>query len=286
MRQLLLIAIVSFFLAGCNASSTTRSSAGIAPTCTRNVVLTGYWPNTNEMLREWSPNAAQRTGPWRGANWRQHGFDVYAFFPEFKPDGNPMNDPFGSDGWVGSADSDLKVDYQATSADFWRLMDHYQPQILITTSRGGKIGWEIEALEGGHAGDGPTAAADWLADKHGDISLPTQASIEPRSWQAISQYREGRTVPSQLPVASILEATAHLGVATVAVDESGTSGNYLSGFIALHGLYYNLTNPNNLAAGHIHVGIDVSATDAQSLMQATLDAVLSEYDASSLPCTP
>ena len=101
-------------------------------------------------------------------------------FPEFPPDGNPMNDPFGSDGWVGSGD--LKVDYQDTSADFWRLMDTYQPHIVVTTSRGGSIGWEVEAVEGGHDGGSGNPADDWNSDQHGSIGQPTQASVDARSW--------------------------------------------------------------------------------------------------------
>ncbi len=250
--------------------------------CPKNVVVTGYWPNTNEMLREWSTSTAQNPATWAGHNWNGHGYDVYAFFPEFPPDGNPMNDPFGSDGWVGSGD--LKVDYQDTSADFWRIMDTHQPHIVITTSRGGTIGWEIEAVEGGHGGATPDPASDWSADGHGSIHRPTQASIDPRSWTAIATYRDGNTLPSQLPIGDIATATQALGLESVQIDASGTSGNYLSGFMGLHGLYYNQISPHNVAAGHIHVGISVSAANARELMRTTLDTVLGQIDPDGLPC--
>ena len=252
--------------------------------CPKNVVLTGYWPATNEMLRSWSTNPAQNPGPWIGQNWNGHGFDVYAFFPEFPPDGNPMNDPFGSDGWVGSPSSDLRVDYQDTSTDFWRIMDTYQPHILITTSRGGSIGWEVEGVEGGHGGSGADPANDWSSDQHGSQTRPTQSSIEPRSWSAISTYRGGNTLPSQLPMNDIVTAAQALNLESVQIDTTGTSGNYLSGFIALHGLYYNQVTPHNVAAGHLHVGISVSTVNAQSLMHATLDAVLSQFDPAVMRC--
>jgi hypothetical protein len=253
-------------------------------TCTKKVVLTGYWPATNEMLRAWSTNPAQNPGPWIGQNWNSHGFDVYAFFPEFPPDGNPMNDPFGSDGWIGSPTSDLRVDYQDTSADFWRIMDTHQPHILITTSRGGSIGWEVEAVEGGHGGSSADPSSDWSSDRHGSETLPTQTSIDPRSWTAISTYRGNNTLPSQLPMNNIVSATTALNLENVQIDSTGTSGNYLSGFMALHGLYYNDVSPHNVAAGHIHVGVGVPTANAQSLMQATLDAVLTQYDADTMNC--
>jgi hypothetical protein len=251
--------------------------------CSRNVVVTGYWPATNEMLRPWSTNAAQNPTGWVGENWRGKGFDVYAFFPEFPPDGDPMNDPFGSDGWVGAPDADLRVDFQDTSSDFWRIVDVYQPHVMITTSRGGSIGWEVEAFEGGHDGGTANPAEDWRSDQHGATTLPTQRSIEPRSWDAISTYRRGKRLNSQLPMDAVVAAATALDLTSVQIDD-GTSGNYLSGFAALHGLYYNQLNPHNVAAGHIHVGVDVSTADARQLMEATLDAVLGQFNAAALPC--
>ena len=136
-------------------TETTGSSSGGAAGCAKKVVLMGYWPPTNEMLRPWSTNVAQNPGGWVGENWGGYGYDVYAYFPEFPPDGDPSNDAIGAPGAVGSPDFDLRVDYQATSADFWRIVDEQQPRILLTTSRGGEIGWEIEALEGGHGLENP-----------------------------------------------------------------------------------------------------------------------------------
>lgn len=54
-----------------------------------NLLLTGYWPPTNEMLRRFSPNPAQNPRGWVGRDWEGHGFDVYAHFPEFPPGWGP-----------------------------------------------------------------------------------------------------------------------------------------------------------------------------------------------------
>ena len=253
-----------------------------------NVVLLGYWPPTNEMLRKWSTNPLQNPGGWKGENWEGYGFNVYSYFPEFPPDGDPSNDPIGSLGSVGSADSDLRVDYQDTSADFWRIMDTYQPTILITTSRGGGIGWEIEAIEGGHglSNNSSDPSLDWSSDRFGVDVLPTQASVDPRSWAAISQYRRGNTLPSQLPMNEILIATSALGLTSVQIDQNGTSGNYLSGFLGLHGLAYNLTAAHNVAAGHIHVDGNVPVASAEQLIETTLRVVLDRYSAGALPSGP
>lgn len=264
-----------------SGSSDTGESA-----CPKNVVVMGYWPPTNEMLRPWSTNATQNPDGWIGKNWEGTGYDVYAYFPEFPPDGDPTNDEIGDPGSVGSPDFDLQVDYQATSADFWRIVDEKAPVIVITSSRGGDIGWEIEAAEGGH-GDrqSPSPEFDWRSDDHGAQILPTQASVDPRSWTAISTYRQGNRLDSQLPLQAIATATTALEVTTVAIDPQ-TSGNYLSGFLGLHGLYYNHEHEHNVAAGHIHVGGAVPTADARRLFEATLRAVLQEHPADQVSCSP
>lgn len=269
-------------------NATTEAATGDVSTgtsgCVKNVVLMGYWPPTNEMLRPWSTDPQQNPDGWIGADWGGYGYDVHAFFPEFPPDGDPTNDDIGDDGAVGSPDFPLRVDYQATSSDFWQLVDLYKPVILVTTSRGGQIGWEVEALEGGHgmnnAGD---PSMDWISDGYGDVVLPTEATIEPRSWTAITTYRQGNTLPSQLPIDDIVAATQALGLTDVVVDQ-GTSGDFLSGFLGLHGLYYNTQAPHNVAAGHIHVGYGLPVEDASALIEATLHAVLQAHPSDGVEC--
>lgn len=262
----------------------TVDGAGGGTACPKHVVVTGYWPPTNEMLRPWSTHPAQNPDGWQGRDWRGLGFDVYAYFPEFPPDGVPFNDPRGSAGFIGSAESDFRVDYQDTSADFWRIMTDRRPLILITTSRGGDIGWEVEAFEGGHGSGGGDPADDWISDDHPPETLPVRDSIDPRSWDAISRFRAGERLASRLPTAEIAAATRMLDLTDVAIDEQ-TSGNYLSGFMGLHGLYYALTHEETVAAGHIHVGRDVPAGDARRLMEVTLETVLGRYDPDALGCS-
>ena len=54
--------------------------------------------------------------------------------------------------------------------------------------------------------------------------------------------------------------------------------------MGLHGLYYNHITPHNVAAGHIHVGVDVTVEDAEQLMVATLAAVLNKHPVDGLTC--
>lgn len=271
---------------GSDASSgdETGGSSSTGAACVKNVVLMGYWPPTNEMLRPWSTNPEQNPEGWVGADWGGYGYDVYSFFPEFPPDGDPTNDNIGDEGAVGSPDFDLRVDYQATSSDFWRIVDTYQPSILVTTSRGGEIGWELEGIEGGHGVNNPgDASMDWASDKYGADQFPTEATIEARSWDAITTWRQGVTLPSQLPLDEIFAATSALGVTDVVIDQ-GTGGNFLSGFLGLHGLAYNQLAAHNVAAGHIHVGFGLPVADASTLIEATLHAALQAHPADSVEC--
>ena len=93
---------------------------------TNNILLTGYWPPTNEMVRRFSDNPQQNPGGWVGGNWEGRGYNVFSFFPEF-PGGVGTN-PQGT--------GDLMVDYQDTSTDWWRIVERIRPVAIITFSRG------------------------------------------------------------------------------------------------------------------------------------------------------
>lgn len=265
---------------GSTETSGSGSSTGAAE-CVKTVVLMGYWPPTNEMLRPFSTDPELNPDGWQGENWRGLGFDVHAFFPEFPPDGDPSNDPIGSPGSVGVGD--LQVDYQDTSADFWSIVDTLQPHIIITHSRGGSIGWEIEAVEGGHGSGGPNPAFDWISDGFGAQTRPTEDSVDPRSWAAMNTYRDVNA-QSLLPLAEIEAAADALAVTDVQIDATGTSGNYLSGFLGLHGIVYVESTPHAVAGGHIHVGIGLPVEDAQALTEASLEAVLAAHPVETLEC--
>lgn len=233
------------------------------------------------MLRAFSAQPEHNPNGWVGENWRGLGYDVYAFFPEFPPDGDPTNDPIGSPGSVGQGD--LQVDYQDTSADFWAIVDALEPHAVVTFSRGGAIGWEIEAVEGGHGvGGGDDPALDWISDGFGEQTRPTQDSVDARSWAAMNDHRVERAA-SLLPMAAIEDAANALGVTSVEIEQ-GTSGSYLSGFLGLHGIAYAESTPHAVAGGHIHVGFGVPVEDAAALTEASLEAVLQAHPVETLDC--
>ncbi len=269
----LVLLLTCFVVGACSHAATDANST----VCSKNIVLMGYWPPTNEMLRPFSTHPERNLEGWRGRNWHNSGFDVYAFFPEFPPDGDPSNDQIGDPGSVGAQDADLRVDYQDTSADFWRIVTTYKPIALITTSRGGAIEWELEAIEGGHGTGTGDPSRDWRSDANG-IELPTRDSVDVRSWQAMANWRNGHTLNSTLPLEAIEAAVNAQGVLQAAIDTTGTSGDYLSGFLGLHGLFFNSTSAYNQMAGHIHVGRHVATDDASRALEASLETVIARIE--------
>lgn len=224
---------------------------------TRNIMITGYWPPTNEQVRRYSTNPDQNPGGWLGENWNDSGYDVYSFFPEF-PQG------------VGRGVGDFEVDYQDTMADWDRIVAEVNPVAIITFSRGARgRNWEIEGRLQMHAPE------DWENDFSEpalpDLSMPIFEDLVP------GEYYE-----STLPTEAIRQAVLDAGVIpNVFIDQAG-GGAFLSEFIGLLGTRHQLLNGGpdavnrTFAAGHIHVGITTSVTAASAATDATLGA-LTEY---------
>jgi len=228
----------------------------LAPGHTNNILLTGYWPPTNEILRQFSPKPAQNPGGWVGENWEGRGYDVYSYFPEF-PNG------------VGKGEGDFEVDYQDTSADWWRITSKIKPVAIITFSRANtSIGWEMEG------GNRTYAASQWTAD----YLAPTRPTPE----LPISSEPPGTERFSSLPMQAIVDAVAASDANVDPFISSIDNGRYLSNFIGYHGNWYHdlhsdpLDPYRNFAAGHIHVGQGVSIADGTLAAEVTL-RTLTDY---------
>lgn len=232
---------------------------GTATNVLPNVMLTGYWPPTNEMLRPFSPNPAQNPAGWAGENWEGRGYNIYAFFPEF-PQG------------LGQGVGDFEVDYQDTSADFWRIAAEVQPVVILTFGRAGDdYSWEVEYRQRNLHG------AYWIDDYLAPLR-PTPAP--PDSAVPHSYVRW-----SSLPVYTVVDAVndAHVGVQ--AFHDAGFCGAFLCEFIAYHGCWYHDLHAERsdplwmAAAGHVHVGGYVGLSSATQAAQITLRTVLEHVDA-------
>lgn len=225
-----------------------------------NVVLTGYWPPTNEMVRRFSPDPVQNPEGWIGGDWEGRGYNVYAFFPEF-PQG------------VGKGEGDFEVDYQDTSGDWWRIIPSLRPISIITFSRAGfDRNWTIEG------GNRTYPENEWIGDFLPPLrptpELPIMIEEPPYAERYSSQPMEAirdavrEQVPSLNPVITPLDTS-----------------NYLSNFIGYHGNWYHDLHDDRadrewvITGGHVHVGFQMSLEEAVAATEVTVRVVLDHLDA-------
>jgi hypothetical protein len=236
---------------------------------TQNIMLTGYWPPTNEMLRKFSTNPSQNPSGWAGANWEGRGYNIYAYFPEF-PGGTGSN-PKG--------EGDFAIDYQgvgswsppaAPTGDFWRLTSQVHPVAIMSFGQGAGP-WEIEF----NARNLPSST--WTNDYLTPYK-PTPAP--PDATQSSGYVRH-----SSLPVEAIAEAVNSSGLGINAwVDWDGNPGNFLCEYMAYHDSWYqNLhSDPCDqyycVAAGFTHLAASISASNGTMGVEAALRALINQLD--------
>ncbi len=228
----------------------------------RTILMTGYWPPSNEAVRPFSANLAQNPAGWIGQNWEGRGYDVYAYFPEFSP-------PTCTS--CGKGTGDFEVDYQDTSADFWAIANALQPIAIITFSRtNASLSWEVEQNNYNHT----TWTGDYLA--------PTQPTPNPPD----SSVAGGFLRLSKLPMAEIVSnvTEANLGL-NAFICTAVHAGQFVSGFMAYHGVWYQSLHdsPSDpawcISAGHIHVGSAIPWATARQAAEVTLRTVIHQVDA-------
>ena len=226
---------------------------------TNNILITGYWPPTNEAVRQFSTNTDQNPDGWQGGNWRGRGYDIHSYFPEF-PDG------------LGQGVGDFEVDYQDTMADWERIVSEINPVAIITFSRGARgRNWEIEGQLQMHA------PGDWVDD----YTAPT---LPDASMPIFDDLVPGEFYPSTLPTEAIRDAVLDAGIIpNTFIDDSG-GGAFLSEFIGLLGTRHQLLNGGEdaefrtFAAGHIHVGITTADDIAAQAAEISIETLIDHLD--------
>ncbi|MGP1271873.1 MAG: hypothetical protein ACTS22_00920 [Phycisphaerales bacterium] len=262
MREHLGCGLVSVVAAAC-------AGAALGDNFTRNIMITGYWPPTNGMVRQFSTSPMQNPGGWAGQDWEQRGYDIYSYFPEFPSPPNPPSQ------W-GQGEGDFEVDYQDTMADWERIVAEVNPVAIITFSRGfSGSRWEIEGRLRMWAPE--QWIPDFTAPVRPDSSMPIFDDLTPATWY-----------DSTLPTEAIRDAVADAGVVDQSYIDFSGAGRYLSEFMGLLGTRHQLLNGGpdaeyrTFAAGHIHVGIDTPEPAATLATEITL-RTLTDYLDTVLP---
>ena len=221
------------------------------------IMVTGYWPPTNEMVRHFSQNTNLNPAGWQGENWEGTGYDIVSFFPEFDPpDCNNCGIGYG----------DLEVDYQDTTEDFWPIVNSVKPLGIITFSRGyNNMSWELEM--------NTYNRFSWISD----YSTPFQPTPTPPDQENLVNLLRQTT----LPIYEIRDGINELNNGLNSyIDYDGDAGSFLSEYMGFHGIWYkdlNLYDDNYpcLTAGHIHVGsqvpIEIAVQGAEESIRILID---------------
>jgi len=225
------------------------------------ILITGYWPPTNEMIRPFSQDIDLNSDGWIGDNWEGRGYDIISFFPEF--DSSDCSS-------CGQGYGDLEVDYQDTSEDFWPITNELNPIAIITFSRGYiDYSWELEYNYYNRL--------NWI----GDFSPPYLPTPNPPDSDVENYFIRH----SSLPMYDIMERIEdeNLGLDSY-IDWEGDPGHYVSEFMGYHGAWYHDINQLGenkcITAGHIHVGGLVDIETAKSATEATIRSVIDLLDQS------
>ncbi len=225
---------------------------------TKNIMLTGYWPPSNEMLRKFSTDPNQNPGGWQGENWEGRGYDVYAYFPEF-PGGTGSN-PKG--------DGDFEVDYQDVAGDFERITNNIHPVTILSYGRGA-ASWELEYN------------ARNLSAWNGDYLEPFAPTLSPPDSGKPADYIHNPT----LPVQAIAEAINNSGAGVNAwVDRDGNMGAFLCEYMAYYVAWYQEVHSDPcdqyccLAAGFTHVPAGLSVSTATTVCEIALRTTIDYLD--------
>ena len=223
------------------------------------ILLTGYWPPSNEGIRSFSQNHLLNPNGWIGGNWENRGYDIVSYFPIFTdPDCESCGQGYGN----------LEVDYQDTSEDWWNIIDSINPIAIITFSRGYiDYSWELEWQYFNYF--------YWTAD-FTEPFYPTPAP--PDSSLPINTRRY-----SSLPMDSIVSQIASSGLGlTPYIDYTQGAGAYLSEFMGYHGVWHKAkmdsANIPCIVAGHVHVGGLIDWDTAQQAVAITLREVIKVVD--------
>ena len=223
------------------------------------ILLTGYWPPTNEMIRHFSQSTSLNPSGWQGENWENRGYDIISYFPEFSdPDCQSCGQGFG----------DLEVDYQDTTEDFWPITQEHLPIALITFSRGYMDqSWELEY--------NAYNRTNW----YNDFTSPFQPTPNPPDSNEVAFYLRN----SNLPMDGIVDAISALNIGlNPYIDINGDPGHYVSEYMAYHGTWYrdlNLFGDNNcVSGGHIHVGGNVNVETAKLATEESIRVLIDYVD--------
>ena len=219
-----------------------------------NIMLTGYWNPTGQLIAPFSTDPYLNPGGWKGENWEDRGYDIYSFFPT--PD---------------TYNGTFEVDYQKTWEDFWDITDQIKPIAIISFGAGAGP-WEIEY--------NARNLNSWV----NDYNPPYQPTPCPPDDTVPANYVRHST----LPVQEIQDAVNENTSINAWVDWSGDPGAFLCEYMAYLGMWYQSINKNDTenpcqASGFIHVKNTITVNDAMEAVNITVRVTINNLFSENYP---
>ncbi|MCB9307115.1 MAG: hypothetical protein H6565_11010 [Lewinellaceae bacterium] len=238
-------------------------------------MLTRYADGLFFNLTQIFEHALNPTG-WNGDNWKEKGFDIYAYFPTFNvklPPSVNLDDPNPNPEFAGHGD--LRVDYQFTTQDWARITAELNPCAIITFSRGlNDTSWEIEY----QLRNWEVWGKDFIEPREPD-NTPPDDDIAPLEARITS-------LPSDEIVSRINRADDLNIYGYVDDNLDSDAGRFLSEYIGLLGVKYQANNSHCISAGHIHVGQKIPLDQAVKATEITLGALIDHISNLLFPSPP
>jgi pyrrolidone-carboxylate peptidase len=222
----------------------------IIPTIKGNIMLTGFWNPTGQMLKPFSTNNFLNPDGWKGENWENFGYNIYSYYP------NP-----------GLYNGTFEVDYQNTWNDFWNITSKINPVAIISFGAGNGP-WEIEY--------NARNLDRWIDDE--------KSPFQPTPCPPDDTVDVGYVRHSTLPVEEIKDAVNNGTNIEAWIDWDRNPGRYLCEYIAYLVMWYQDIHSSLddqyrcKSAGFIHVRSNIAVDEAMKATNITIIKTIEYLD--------
>ena len=213
----------------------------------RNIMLTGFWVPTSQMVARFSTNPYVNPDGWQGENWENLGYDIYSFVAKEYYNNN------GTWEWR----------YQQIWDAFWNISNQLHPIAIIGFGQGAKANtWNIE--------NKAINWNKWYLDDDG--KQPSPNPPDDTVWPCFIRF-------STLPIWRIEKAINNQTSINAKVNVLGTPGFYFCGYLAYLEQWYQAQHSDDdeflcKAAGWIHVNKNISLEDCIEATNITIKCTI------------
>ena len=210
----------------------------------RNIMLTGFWVPTSQMVARFSTNPYVNPEGWQGENWENLGYDIYSFVAK---------EYYNNQGtWEWS--------YQQIWNEFWDIVNQVRPIATIGFGQGAKDNtWNIE--------NKAVNWNKWYPDDDGN-----QPSPNPPDDTVCTGFIRFST----LPIREIEKEINNQTTINAEINFLGTPGFYFCGYLAYLELWYKAQHSDSKnesfckCAGWIHVNKTISLEECIEATNITI----------------